>query len=140
MRGAVALIEVDSVGGDRVVTVRGEVDVGSAPALRDWLSRASDGGTRSVCVDLRAVQFLAVSGLYVLCDEAQRMARSQQRLTVVCTDPRVLQLFNVCRLDDALLVLSDRPCSPEVEPWGPDDDARAGRLEAWLRRYAAESA
>ena len=139
MRGAVALIEADSYGVDRVVTVRGEVDVGSAPSLRDWLSRASDGGTRSVCVDLRGVQFLAISGLYVLCDEAARMAREHVRLTIVCTDPRVLQLFSVCRLDDVLHLVDARPAD-EPPPWSGDDDARAERLAAWLRRYAAESA
>nr|MDQ5807955.1 STAS domain-containing protein [Actinomycetota bacterium] len=72
MSRALALIESDAPDGGRVVTVRGEVDVGSTGALRDWLARASDRGRRSVVVDLRGVQFLAVSGLYVLCDEQHR--------------------------------------------------------------------
>ena len=139
MRRAVALIESDSPGGDRVVTVRGEIDVGNAPALRDWLARASVGGRESVVVDLRAVEFLAVSGLYVLCDEAQRMAAHRARLTVVCTNPRALQLFRVCQLDDALEVVRSRE-EVSREPWCAEDEARAARLSEWLQRYSAESA
>ena len=139
MRGAVALIESDTADGDRVVTVRGEIDIGSTPALREWLSRASRGGRRSVTVDLRGVPFLAVSGLYVLCDEQQRMIPHRARLTVVCDDPRITQLFDVCRLDGALHVVPTRPAAVGA-PWSEDDDARAERLTAWLRRHAAESA
>ncbi|HEX2086057.1 MAG TPA: STAS domain-containing protein [Solirubrobacteraceae bacterium] len=139
MGRAVALIDAESPGGGRVVTVRGEVDVGSAPSLRDWLARASEGGRRSVVIDMRNVTFLAISGLYVLCDEQLRMATHRARLTVICTDPRALQLFSVCRLDDVLRVVSTRE---EVVggPWTPADEERAERVRAWLQRYAAESA
>lgn len=139
MRRPVALIEADPVAGDQVVAVRGEIDVGSTSALRDWLARASDGGRRAVIVDLSMVRFLAVSGLYVLCDEQQRMAANRVRLTVVSRDPRVLQLFSVCRLDDALHVVGSRS-EVDTGPWTADDDARAGLLETWLRRYSAASA
>ena len=71
-------------------------------------SRAPPRRAESVVVDFRGVEFLAVSGLYVLCDEAQRMALHRARLTVVCTNPRALQLFRVCRLDDALDVVGSR--------------------------------
>jgi anti-sigma B factor antagonist len=136
MRRALALIEADPAAGDRVVAVRGEIDVGSTSDLRDWLARASDGGRRSVTVDLTGVGFLAVSGLYVLCDEQQRMAANRARLTVVCRDPRVLQLFSVCRLDEVLHVVPSRTVGA-ARPWCAEDDARAARLAAWLQRYSA---
>ena len=139
MRGALALIEPDRSGGGRVVSVRGEIDVGTTSALREWLARASEGGRRSVTVDLRGVRFLAVGGLYVLCDEARRMAARRARLTVVCTDDRILQLFSVCLLDDVLHLV---PTPPGDAPpkWSGEDDERTARLEAWLRRHAAQSA
>ena len=139
MRGAVALIESGSPDGDRTVTVRGEVDIATTASLRDWLLRASDGGTRPVTLDLSNVRFLAVGGLYVLCDEQLRMAAHHARLTVVCAEPRILQLFAVCRLDEALHVVSTRSAD-DGAPWSEDDDARAERLTAWLRRHAAASA
>ena len=138
MGTAVALIDQVAPDGERVVAVRGEIDVGSTPSLRDWLSRASEGGRHPVTLDLRGVPFLAVSGLYVLCDEQHRMARNQARLTIVCNDPRALQLFSVCRLDGVLHVV------PELEQaadgaWNLEDEERSERLAEWLQRYAAES-
>ncbi len=138
MRGPLALIE-DTPGEDeRIITLRGEIDVGSTPALREWLARASEGGTQSVVVDFAHVEFLAVSGLYVLCDEQARMARHRARLTVVCAIPRILQLFEVCRLADVLHVVASRE-ELGGEAWTADDSARASRLDTWLDRYAVRS-
>ena len=138
MRGPLALIEDTPGEHERVITLRGEIDVGSTPALREWLSRAGEGGTQSVIVDFTHVEFLAVSGLYVLCDEQARMARHRARLTVVCSIPRILQLFEVCRLADVLHVVSSRD-ELDGAAWGEDDTARASRLDAWLERYAVRS-
>ncbi len=44
MRGPLALIEVADSSDGRVVALRGELDVGSTPALQDWLERCSNGG------------------------------------------------------------------------------------------------
>jgi anti-sigma B factor antagonist len=139
MPAPLALIEDGPPPVGRIVTLRGEIDVGSTPSLRDWLNRASEGGRRSVAVDLTAVDFMAVSGLYVLCDEQARMARHQARLTVVCSNPRFLQLFEVCRLEDVLCIVPDRSALVDGR-WGGEDEERATRLEAWLQRYAAGAA
>jgi anti-sigma B factor antagonist len=142
MARAVALISADSASrdGTRVIDVRGEIDVASAPSLRDWLMRASDGGRRSVVVDLRGVEFLAITGLYMLCDEQQRMVAHRARLTVVCSDARALQLFAVCRLDEVLHVVDSRDDALAGAPWAAEDEALADRLVEWLARYSAESA
>jgi anti-anti-sigma factor len=138
MRAPLALIEDAPSEDERVISLRGEIDVGSTPALREWLARASEGGHRSVAVDFTHVTFMAVSGLYVLCDEQARMARRRARLTVVCASPKILQLLEVCRLSDVLRVVPSR-AALAVDAWSDDDAARAERLEAWLDRYAAGS-
>jgi anti-sigma B factor antagonist len=135
MRGPLALIEAGAPSAYRVVSLRGELDVGSTPSLRDWLNRCSDGGRRSMIVDLARVEFMAVSALYVLCDEQQRMAHHRARLVVVCPDPRILQLFEICRLGEALCVVRSRTEIP-LGAWAEDDATRADRLEAWLERYS----
>ncbi len=135
MRAPLALIEDAPGAGDRVVTLRGEIDVGSTSALREWLERASEGGRRSVAVDFTHVEFMAVSGLYVLCDEQARMARQRARLTVICRSARILQLFQVCRLRDVLRVVPSR-AGLASDAWSDEDAARAERLDAWLDRYA----
>jgi anti-anti-sigma factor len=136
MPAPLALIEDGAADEVRVVALRGEIDVGSTPTLREWLARASEGGRRSLAVDLTGVEFMAVSGLYVLCDEQARMSRHQARLTVVCASTRILQLFEVCRLADVLRIVPDRSALAD-RPWEPEDDDRIDRLEAWLERYAA---
>ena len=136
MSAPLALIEDGPAADGRVVALRGEIDVGSTPSLREWLARASEGGRKSLVVDLRNVDFMAVSGLYVLCDEQARMARHQARLTIVCGSARMLQLFEVCRLLDVLRIVPSR-AALNGEAWGADDEARAERLGAWLERYSA---
>jgi anti-sigma B factor antagonist len=136
MSAPLALIEDGPAADGRVVALRGEIDVGSTPALREWLGRASEGGRRSLVIDLRNVDFMAVSGLYVLCDEQARMARHRARLTIVCDNPRMLQLFEVCRLIDVLRIVRSR-AAIDGEAWGVDDDSRVERLEAWLERYSS---
>jgi anti-anti-sigma factor len=136
MPAPLALIEDGPATSDRVVALHGEIDVGSTPSLRDWLARASEGGRRSLVVDLTNVDFLAVSGLYALCDEQARMARHQARLTIVCSNKRFLQLFEVCRLGDTLHVVPDRTALAGGG-WDGEDEDRAARLDAWLRRYAS---
>ena len=139
MPAPLALIEDSPVTDERVVVLRGEIDVGTTPALRDWLGRASAGGTRSVAVDLTHVEFMAVSGLYVLCDEQARMARHEARLTVVCNSKRILKLFAICRLDDALRIVPTRADLGKLDVWSGEDDQRSARLGAWLERYSASS-
>ena len=135
MGAPLALIEDGAGSGERVIALRGEIDVGSTDALQDWLARASGGGRHSVVVDFEHVDFMAVSGLYVLCDEQQRMAEHHARLTVVCAKPRILQLFAICRLADVLPIVARREEVAEVA-WSEEDDARSVRLREWLERYA----
>jgi anti-sigma B factor antagonist len=136
MAAPLALIEEGHHDGSRIIALRGEIDVGSTAALRDWLTRATGGGRSSVAVDFRHVDFMAVSGLYVLCDEQQRMVPHRARLTVVCDNPRILQLFSVCRVSDVLPIVATRDNVP-ADDWTAVDDARAARLTEWLARYAS---
>jgi anti-anti-sigma factor len=134
MSATLALIEDDLDHHERVVALRGELDVDTTPALREWLARASEGGTRSIAVDLTHVSFLAVSGLHVLVDEQHRMAAHRARLTIVCPHPRIVGLFELCRLDDALSIVPSR-AELRGAVWTLGDDLRALRLERWLDRY-----
>lgn len=140
MPAPLALIEDGPRENERIVVLRGEVDVGTTPALREWLDRASEHGRRSIAVDLTNVDFMAVSGLYVLCDEQARMARHEARLTLVCDAPRILKLFDVCRLSDVLRIVPSRTALRDADLWNGEDDERSARLDEWLERYAASSA
>jgi anti-sigma B factor antagonist len=137
MAAPLALIEDAPRGDVRIVSVRGELDVGTTPALRGWLDRASEHGTRSVAVDLAHVDFVAVSGVYVLCDEAARLAQNEAHFSVICSNERTLRLFDICRLGDVLNVVPDRASLAAHGSWDADDDVRSARLDEWLERYAS---
>ncbi len=134
MGATLALIEDSLDREERVVGLRGEIDVGTTPALREWLARASEGATRPIVVDLGHVAFLAVSGVHALVDEQHRMAANRARMGVVCANPRILQLFELCRLGDVLDV-APTLAGLTGGPWGLGDDLRARRLRRWLERY-----
>src|SRR5690348_16947787 len=55
-----------------VLTVMGELDLASAPALEDELEKAMNCGTECVVVDLRALEFIDSTGLSVLVRAHQR--------------------------------------------------------------------
>ena len=88
-----------------VVAVSGEVDVYSAPALRDGLADLLQSGT-SVVVDLTDVGFLDSTGLGALV--AARTAASEHgaSLPLVCTHQRILKLFTITGLDGVFRIHS----------------------------------
>src|SRR3954465_547800 len=103
-----ALLADDRVDGTPVLTVRGELDVGTTPALSAWLSAATDHSTRGAIVDLSAVTFMAGAALHALCDEQERLLEHGLGLTVVCQHPQLLGLFRMVELEGVLEVVPTR--------------------------------
>jgi anti-sigma B factor antagonist len=112
-RSALALIADDRQDGPPVVSVRGELDVGNARTLNEWLEAASERGARSVLVDLSACTFIAGAALHVLCDQQERLMAAGQTLTVVCDKPELLKLFALVELQGVLSIVPDRRAARE---------------------------
>ena len=55
------------------VTVRGEVDMATAPQLRDALDELVDGGASRILLDCRGLDFLDSSGIGVLIAVRKRL-------------------------------------------------------------------
>jgi anti-sigma B factor antagonist len=92
----------------RVVTVTGEVDVATAPKLRDRLDGAIDGGTPLLVVDLSSVTFIDSTGLGVLIGAAKRVEDAGGILRLVIAEPRILKLFEITGLLDLFAIVSSR--------------------------------
>jgi anti-sigma B factor antagonist len=73
-----------------VLTLSGELDLASAPALEQVLSDAQETGVDRVVVDLSRLEFSDSAGLHVLLDAHRRLRGSGQRL-VLRRGPRVIQ-------------------------------------------------
>jgi anti-anti-sigma factor len=82
-----------------VLTVRGEVDLRSAPALRGRLLRAANDGYTKVVVDLAAASFLDSSGLNILFNFRRRLERGGGHLGLVATDASILRTLELTGLN-----------------------------------------
>ena len=103
-------IEVRNRDGATIVTARGEVDVATAPALRDGLEEALDRDIGSVVVDLTGVTFIDSTGLGVLIGARRRCVEAGRELRVVVAEPRILKVFEITGLTELFTI------HPALEP------------------------
>jgi anti-sigma B factor antagonist len=100
-------LDVTEHGGVSVVEVRGEVDVSTAPQLRQALMELAAEGRCEVVVALDGVEFLDSTGLGVLVSGLKRFRTMGGDLILVCTRPRILRVLELTRLDRAFAVHPD---------------------------------
>lgn len=91
-------LDVTQRGAYAVLAVQGEVDVYTAPRLRERLVELVSQGTQRVVVDLEAVDFLDSTGLGVLVGGLKRLRSHDGDLSLVCTQPRILKVFEITGL------------------------------------------
>jgi anti-sigma B factor antagonist len=94
----------DSRGSVTVLTVEGEVDIATAPKLREKLVELAAGGANRLVVDLEKVEFLDSTGLGVLIGGMKRLRSTDGDLTLVCTQPRILRVFEITGLNRAFAI------------------------------------
>ena len=93
-------IEERSDGGVPIIAVSGEIDVATAPQLRESLHGVIAEGRATVVLDLLAVTFLDSTALGVLVGALKRCRESGGELHVVVTDPRVMKIFEITGLNN----------------------------------------
>jgi anti-sigma B factor antagonist len=81
-----------------VVAVTGELDILTSASLIRRFERALDGGARRIVVDLTAVTFFDSTGLRTIEDARVAAAARDAVLVLVCTDQRLLRLFEITNL------------------------------------------
>src|SRR5256885_8924798 len=91
-------IETEKVGDVVVLHVAGEVDVFTAPQLREALVGAIEEGSRDVVVDLQGVDFLDSTGLGVLVAGLKRLRQYWGDLSLVFTPLYILKIFDITAL------------------------------------------
>jgi anti-sigma B factor antagonist len=91
-------------GNAHVVTLMGELDVATAPALRDELERVSAEGATEALVDLLGVSFVDSVALGILVDASKRMKAQGGALRIVCDDRRIARIVEITGLDRVLRI------------------------------------
>jgi anti-sigma B factor antagonist len=82
-----------------VIAVSGEIHVSTAPEFSRRLNAAIAHGKTGVVLDLTGTEFIDSTGLSVLLNGLRRVTRQRGRMAIVCTNPTVLRLFEITRLD-----------------------------------------
>ena len=107
-----------------VLSVHGEIDLGTAPVLREALSWVLEHRTGPVVVDLSGVRFMDSTGVHVLVDTLELLRLENRRLAVVCCEGgQVHRVLGLLGLLDALAVYRSR----EGAVIGGDDLLRSAR-------------
>jgi anti-sigma B factor antagonist len=82
-----------------VISVGGEIHVSTASEFQRRLDAAISRGKTAVVLDLSEVEFIDSTGLSVILNGLRRVTRQRGRMALVCTNPTVLRLFEITRLD-----------------------------------------
>jgi anti-sigma B factor antagonist len=91
-------LDTRDLGGRTVVAVAGEVDVYTAPQLRDCLTDLVGAGSHHLVVDMSAVRFLDSTGLGVLVGGLKKVRAAGGTLELVCSSERLLRIFSITGL------------------------------------------
>lgn len=81
-----------------IVVVEGEIDVYTAPRLRELLIDLVNKGNFHLIVNMEKVEFLDSTGLGVLVGGLKRVRAHDGTLDLVCTQERILKIFRITGL------------------------------------------
>lgn len=101
-------ISVESAQSYVAVSVVGEVDVATAPLLRDRLNEAMALGLPILVVDMLQTTFIDSTGLGILIETMKRAESGGTTLRVVASDPRLLKVFTITGLTESFDIRSTR--------------------------------
>lgn len=91
-------VSQESGSGYALVSVVGEVDVATAPELRDRLREAVADGSPTVAVDLTEVTFIDSTALGVLIETKKLCDGEGRTMRIAVSEPRILKVFEITGL------------------------------------------
>ncbi len=101
-------VSKESGSGYALVSVVGEVDVATAPQLRDRLGEAVAEGFPTVVADLTGVTFLDSTALGVLIETKKLCDGAGETMRIAVSEPRILKIFEITGLIEFFDIRSSR--------------------------------
>ena len=98
--------EIDAT--THVIDVAGEVDLYSAPELKERVLSAIDAGKTRIVVDLSKTTFIDSTTLGVLVGGVKRLRTNDGELSLVCSDRNITKIFEITGLDRVFTIYSTR--------------------------------
>jgi anti-sigma B factor antagonist len=108
-----------------VIAVGGEIDVYTAPKLRERLIGLVEDGSYQLIVDMEDVEFLDSTGLGVLVGGLKRVRAQDGWIDLVCTQSRILRIFRITGLNKVFNIFDTVPdavAAHAVPASGDSDD------------------
>lgn len=100
-------------GGIRAFTVRGELDMSTAPELEDNLAEFAGGDTAQVLVDLTECEFIDSTGIALIVRSWQRLDSGGEgggsgQLVLCCDNTQVMRLLRITGVESSISVHAQR--------------------------------
>jgi len=90
--------------GVEVIDVQGEIDMYTAPRLRELLIDLVSTGSSQLVVNLDKVGFLDSTGLGVLVGGLKKVRAHEGSLQLVCSQDRLLKIFRITGLAKVFVI------------------------------------
>src|ERR1700735_3290775 len=127
---------VGPIGDCAVLQVTGEVDVYTAPMLREQMRELSAKGAVHLIADLRRVDFLDSTGLGALVGGLKRLREAGGSLALLISTPRILRIFEITGLTKALAVRQSAIDAITADPhWQQTVESQAGSVHEWCLQH-----
>ena len=97
-------LATNEVDGATIIAVGGEIDVYTAPKLRDKITELVADGVYDIIVDMEAVEFLDSTGLGVLVGGLKKVRAHDGSLQLVCNQDRLLKIFRITGLAKVFVI------------------------------------
>ena len=99
--------------GIRAFTVRGELDMNTAPELEDSLGEIASGEKNQVVLDLTECDFIDSTGIALIVRSWQRLDRGGEaggdgQLVLCCVNTQVMRLLRITGVDSSISVHDQR--------------------------------
>jgi anti-sigma B factor antagonist len=96
------------VGADYIVYLAGEVDLYTAPELKQELHRLVGEGATRLVIDMSETTFIDSTTLGVLLSVVKRVRPEGGAVVVVCPDRNVRRIFEITLLDRVFAIVDTR--------------------------------
>jgi len=131
-------LETITVGSDcALIRVGGEIDVYTAPNLREAILGLIGNGVSHVIADLRAVEFLDSTGLGAIVGGHKRLRTNDGSLILAASPDRIVRLFRITGLDRAFSLY---PSVPEAiasqDAWQAAIASEGTDSDEWCRKHS----
>ena len=91
-----------------VISPVGELDLYTAPELKQELLEVIEGGVTEIVVDLTRTTFIDSATLGVLVGAVRRLRERDGKLSIVCSDRSIRKIFEITGLDRVLEIYAGR--------------------------------